>query len=134
MKRLPVKVFGLDRQVVHKGEVAVAVRIALMVVAVLFLCMGAVFLGIGLYQALLLAFQPWAAALMTGCGAIILGGLFALVGSHWSSRSSGSAYGGAALGAASASIGRAVESNPIVAIGAAALVGLVQALIFGRRR
>ena len=103
------------------------VRIALMFVA-------ALFLGIGVYNALLLAFAPWAAALLTAVSAFVVGGLFALVGSHWSSRSSSGAYGGAALGAASASISRAVESSPVVAIGAAALVGLVQALIFGRRR
>ena len=108
------------------------VRIALMFVAALFLCLGAVFLGIGLYHALLLAFAPWAAALLTGVAAFAVAGLFALVGSHCS-RSSG-AYGGAALGAASASISRAVEGSPVVAIGAAALVGLLQALIFGRRR
>lgn len=111
-----------------------AVRIALTFVAVLFLCIGLVFLGIGLYQALLLAFQPWAAALMTGLTAMIIGGLFGLVGSHWASRPGVGGYGAAGLGAASASIGRAVETNPIVAIGAAALVGLVQAMIFGRRR
>lgn len=110
------------------------VRIALMFVAALFLCLGSVFLGIGVYNALLLAFAPWAAALLTAVSAFVVGGLFALVGSHWSSRSSSGAYGGAALGAASASISRAVESSPVVAIGAAALVGLVQALIFGRRR
>ncbi len=109
------------------------VRIALMFVAALFLCLGSVFMGIGVYNALLLAFAPWAAALLTAVAAFVVAGLFALVGSHWSSRSSG-AYGGAALGAASASISRAVESSPVVAIGAAALVGLVQALIFGRRR
>ena len=109
------------------------VRIALMFVALMFLCIGIVYIAIGIHDALLLAFQPWAASLITAACFFIIAALFGVVGSHWQSRSA-PGYGGVALGAASASISRMVGSSPIIAIGAAALFGLVQSLLFGRRR
>lgn len=108
-------------------------RIALFFVAGIFFCVGTAFLGVGLYHALMLAMAPWAAGLLTGLIALVVAGLVAVVAAHWSSGSS-SAMGSAGLGAAAASISRVVESNPIVAIGAAALVGIIQSVMFGKRR
>ncbi|WP_127090789.1 hypothetical protein [Aquabacter cavernae] len=108
-------------------------RVALFSVAGIFFCLGTAFLGVGLYSALLLAMAPWAAGLLTGFIALVISGLFAIVGAHWKS-SSNSALGSAGLGAAAASLSRVVETNPMVAIGAAALVGIVQAVMFGKRR
>lgn len=108
-------------------------RVALLFLAAVFLCVGTAFLGVGLHQALLLAMAPWAASLVTGLIALIIAGLFAVVGAHWNSGSS-SALGGSGLNAAAASISRAVETNPLVAVAAAAAVGIVQSFLAGRRR
>ncbi len=108
-------------------------RIALLFFAAVFLCVGITFMGIGLYQALLLAMAPWAASLVTGVIGLVIAGLFAIVGSHWNSGPA-SALGGPGFNAAAASISRAVETNPLVAVAAAAAVGIVQSLFSGRRR
>ncbi len=109
-----------------------ALRAGLLFVAAGLVWIGTVFLGIGLYQALLLWLAPWAAGLLTGLAGFLLAGLAALIAKP--SRRRTASMGAMPFGAATETVSRAVENHPLAAIAAAAAVGLIQSLIFGRRR
>ncbi|TCT03927.1 hypothetical protein [Aquabacter spiritensis] len=109
-------------------------RAVLLFVAVVFLCTGTAFLGVGLYHALLLSLAPWAAGLITGGIGLALAGLLAAIATRRRRVVAAAPLTGSAFGFATSSVSRAVENHPLAAIAAAAAVGLIQSMILGRRR
>lgn len=108
-------------------------RAVFLFIAAVFLCTGTAFLGVGLYQALLLTLPSWAAGLLTGLAGLFLAGIIAAIATRRRSESV-APLGAAAFGAASASLSRAIENHPVAAIVTAAAAGMVQSFLLGRRR
>ncbi|MFG1462388.1 hypothetical protein V5F77_05760 [Xanthobacter sp. DSM 24535] len=107
-----------------------AVRALLLVVAAGFLWIGAAFLAICLYQALNQHYDSTLAALFTALAGFVVAGLFGVIAVS-GRRSQGMAP--LSLGAF-ASVTRVAERHPIATVAVAALIGVGQALLFGRRR
>jgi ABC-type uncharacterized transport system permease subunit len=107
-----------------------AARALLIFLAVGFLWIGAAFLAICLYQALSQHYDPTLAALFTALAGFVVAGLFAAIATA-GRRNQGIAP--LSLGAF-ASVTRVAERHPIATVAVAALIGVSQAVLFGRRR
>lgn len=110
-----------------------AARALLLLLAAGFLWITEAFLAISLYTVLERHFHTPVAALLTAAAALVLTGLFAMV-ALWRRRSS-PAFGASALGLGTLStVTRFAERHPFATVAMAAGVGVLQAVIMGRRR
>ncbi|MFG1421812.1 hypothetical protein [Roseixanthobacter liquoris] len=107
-----------------------AARALLIFLAVGFLWIGAAFLAICLYHALSQHYDPTLAALFTALAGFVVAGLFAAIATT-GRRSQGIAPLSLS---AFASVTRVAERHPIATVAVAALIGVGQAVLFGRRR
>lgn len=110
-----------------------AARALLLILAAGFLWITEAFLAISLFSVLERHFHTPVAALLTGLAALALTGLFAMLG-LWRRRSS-SALGASAIGLGTLStVTRFAERHPFATVAMAAGAGVLQAVLFGRRR
>ncbi|MFG1396482.1 hypothetical protein [Roseixanthobacter pseudopolyaromaticivorans] len=107
-----------------------AARALLIFLAAGFLWIGGAFLAICLYQALSNHYDPTLAALFTALAGFVVAGMFAGIAMS-GRRSQGIAP--LSLGAFT-SVTRIAERHPIATVAVAALIGVGQAILFGRRR
>ncbi|WP_029003988.1 hypothetical protein [Azorhizobium doebereinerae] len=109
-----------------------AVRAFLLLLAAGFVWIAEVFLAIGLYGALEPRLHAPLAALATALAAVVLTALFGMI-ALWRRRSPTFDASAAGLGALSA-VTRFAERHPMATVAVAAGVGVLQAVLAGRRR
>lgn len=110
-----------------------AARALLLILAAGFLWITEAFLAISLFTVLDRHFHTPVAALLTAVAALVLTGMFAMLG-LWRRRSS-PAFGAGALGLWTLStVSRIAERHPFATVAVAAGLGVLQAVLFGRRR
>ncbi len=110
-----------------------AARAAFLLLAAGFLWIAEAFLAIGLFALLERHFHTPVAALLTALAALVLTGLFAMIALYRRRRSPGVGASLMGLETLSAVSGFA-QRHPFATVAVAAVAGVLQAALFGRRR